>query len=64
MLEYNSLKFKIPAFVVYIIFYRQLDFSSEPEVANEILENEPKSCLIVAQCYNSIFTRFSEEWLF
>ena len=30
------------------IFYRQLDFSSEPEVANEILENEPKSYLIIA----------------
>ena len=29
-------------------FYRQLDFSSEPGVANEILENEPKSCLTVA----------------
>ena len=28
--------------------YRQLDFLSEPVVANEILENEPKSCLIVA----------------
>ena len=28
-------------------FYRHLDFSSEPGVANEILENEPKSCLIV-----------------
>ena len=27
-------------------FYRQLDFSYEP--ANEILENEPKSCLTVA----------------
>ena len=30
------------------IFYRQLDFWSEPGVANEILEDEPKSCLIVA----------------
>ena len=29
-------------------FYRQLDFPSEPGVANEILENEPKSCLTVA----------------
>ena len=29
-------------------FYRQLDFSSEPGVANENLENEPKSCLTVA----------------
>ena len=29
-------------------FYRQLDFQSQPGVANEILENEPKSCLTVA----------------
>ena len=29
-------------------FYRQLDFSSEPGVAYEILENEPQSCLTVA----------------
>ena len=29
-------------------FYRQLDFPSEPGVANEILENEPKSCLTIA----------------
>ena len=33
---------------VHIFLYRQLDFSSEPGVANEILENEPKSCLTVA----------------
>ena len=26
----------------YTFFYRQLDFSSEPGVANEILENEYK----------------------
>ena len=32
----------------YIFFYRQLDFPFEPGVANEILENEPKSCLSVA----------------
>ena len=30
------------------IFYRQLDFSYEPGVANEILENKPKSCSAVA----------------
>ena len=30
------------------IFYRQLNFPSEPGVANEILENEAKSCLAVA----------------
>ena len=30
------------------IFYRQLDFSSEPGVASEILENEAESCLGVA----------------
>ena len=29
-------------------FYRQLDFPSKPEFANEILENEAKSCLAVA----------------
>ena len=29
-------------------FYRQLDFPSEPGVANEILENEANSCLAVA----------------
>ena len=30
------------------IFYRQPNFPSEPGVANEILENEAKSCLAVA----------------
>ena len=30
------------------ISYRQLDFPSGPGVANEILENDPKSCLTVA----------------
>ena len=30
------------------IFQRQLDFPSEPGVANESLENEPKNCLAVA----------------
>ena len=29
------------------IFYRQLDFSSELGVANEILENEPNNCLVL-----------------
>ena len=28
-----------------IHFYRQLDSSSEPGVAKEILENEPNNCL-------------------
>ena len=32
----------------YTFFYRQLDFPSETGVANEILENEAKSCLAVA----------------
>ena len=32
----------------YTFFNRQLDLSSEPGVANEILENELKSCLAVA----------------
>ena len=27
------------------IYYRQLDFSSQPGLAKEILENEPKSAL-------------------
>ena len=31
----------------YTFVFRQLDFSSEPGVANEILENEPKSCLVL-----------------
>ena len=30
------------------IFYKQLDFSSQPGVANKILENEPETCLKVA----------------
>ena len=42
------------------IFYRQLDFPSEPGVANEILENEPKSCLTVAKFY-SLFLRDYEK---
>ena len=33
---------------LHIFFYRQLNFPSEPGVANEILENEAKSCLAVA----------------
>ena len=33
--------------VNYTLFYRQLDFSSEPGIAKEILENEPKSCLVL-----------------
>ena len=32
----------------YTFFHRQIDFSSEPGVANEILENEAKSSLAVA----------------
>ena len=35
-------------FSEYTFFYRQLDFQSEPGVANKISENEPKSCLAVA----------------
>ena len=41
---------------LHIFFYRQLDFSSEPGVANEIFENEPKSWII--------FTRFRKNQLF
>ena len=33
---------------IHRVFYRQLDFSFEPGVANEILEKEPKSCQTVA----------------
>ena len=33
---------------IHIFFYRQLDFSSEPGVANEFWENEAESCLVVA----------------
>ena len=36
------------AIMIYTFFYRQLDFPSEPGIANEILENEPKSSLAVA----------------
>ena len=32
----------------HIFYYRELHFPSEPGVANEILENEPKTCLTVA----------------
>ena len=45
--------------MVYIFFYRKLDFPSEPGVANEILENEAKSCLVL----KLIFTLFSENQL-
>ena len=40
----------IPAQGLYGIhfFNRQLDFSSETGSANEVLENEPQSCLAVA----------------
>ena len=34
-------------FFIAHFFYRQIDFSSEPGVANEILENEPKNCFIM-----------------
>ena len=39
-------------FASWHFFYRQLDFKSEPGVANEMLENEPKSCLTVAYFYS------------
>ena len=42
--KYVTLKFKLVLITCYTFFNRQLDFSSEPGVANEILENEPKSC--------------------
>ena len=52
-------------------FYRQLDFSSEPGVANKILGNEPESCLAVAKFHSwflhdlaiiSCFERKSPIW--
>ena len=45
---YIACVFKIFNDFNYTFFYRQLDFPSEPRFANEILENEPKSCLAVA----------------
>ena len=33
----------------YTFFYRQVNFSSEPKFANEILENKPKGCFTVAK---------------
>ena len=38
----------------YTFFYRQLDFPSEPGVANEILENEAKSCLATPEVVSFI----------
>ena len=40
--------FRVTDHFKYTFFYMQLDFSSEPRVANEILENAPKICLTVA----------------
>ena len=39
---------KVHENVTHFFFYRQLDFSSEPGVANEFWENEAESCLVVA----------------
>ena len=44
------------AYEGYTFFYRQLDFPSEPGVANEILENEPKSCLTLPGFIVDIYT--------
>ena len=39
-------------------YFKQFDFPSEPRVANEILENEPKSCVTVALSFiGSIYRR-------
>ena len=47
----NTTKFVVfEVFFSYTFFCRQLNFPSKPGVANEILENEPKSCLTVACC--------------
>ena len=37
---------------VHIFFYRQLNFSSQPGVANEFCENEAENCLVVAYFYS------------
>ena len=42
------------------IYYRQLDFSSQPGVAKEILENEPESVLNSCLVLWLIFKRFSK----
>ena len=39
------------------IFYSQLDFSSGRGVANEILENKPKSCLSFIVDFNTIMQK-------
>ena len=33
---------------LYIFFYKQLDFQSQPGVANDFCQNEAESCLRVA----------------
>ena len=38
--------YHISGYEVHVFFYRQLDFQSEPAVANEILENEPQSFIV------------------
>ena len=48
VLSVKILSYKLVPMAVYTFFYKQLDFPSEPGVAAEILENEPKSCLTVA----------------
>ena len=45
---FNIFRHHLVFILGYTIFYRQLNFSSEPRVANEILDNEPKSCLTAA----------------
>ena len=44
-LQLKTHPFQAAIFDWIIHFYRQLDFPSEPGVADEILENEPKNCL-------------------
>ena len=52
-MRYNSIQHHLLPYK----FYRQLDFSSQPGVDNEILENEPKLLITVRQ----FFKRFSED---
>ena len=44
-----------------ILYKHLLHFSSQPGVANENFENEPKSCLSVACFINDLYNTLSEN---
>ena len=44
----------------FTLFYRHFDFLSDPGVADEILENEHKSCFLFSFMVD--FTRISENF--